>query len=188
MPPDASLTKRRILDAAHTEFTQFGLAGARVDRIAELAQANKRSIYMHYGNKEQLFEVVVTQALTEMSEAVPFDAEDLPHYAGQLFDYLLLHQETMRLATWARLERPYVASGELAAYRPKIAALQKHFSGRAVDVLVLALGLITAWSTASPSLLELATESAEAPQGLARHRAMMITCVAAVSDSASEDK
>ena len=33
----------------------------RVDRIAEAAQANKRLIYVYYGSKEQLFDVVLAQ-------------------------------------------------------------------------------------------------------------------------------
>jgi AcrR family transcriptional regulator len=48
--------RARLLDAAFEEFAQHGLAGARVDRIAEAAQANKGLIYVYYGNKEQLFD------------------------------------------------------------------------------------------------------------------------------------
>lgn len=42
MPHDSSATKTRILAAALGEFSAFGLAGARVDRIAEVGQVNKR--------------------------------------------------------------------------------------------------------------------------------------------------
>jgi AcrR family transcriptional regulator len=63
MPPDSTATKARLLGAALTEFAEHGIAGARVDRIAEQAGANKRLIYVYYGNKEQLFETVVGQAL-----------------------------------------------------------------------------------------------------------------------------
>jgi AcrR family transcriptional regulator len=44
MPGDAEATKRRLLDAARDEFAAYGIAGARVDRIAEAAQANKAQI------------------------------------------------------------------------------------------------------------------------------------------------
>ena len=37
MPPDASATKARLLQAATEEFTAYGMAGARVDRIAARA-------------------------------------------------------------------------------------------------------------------------------------------------------
>lgn len=48
-------TKQRILAAAIDEFSTHGLGGARVDRIAMRAGANKRMIYHFYGNKETLF-------------------------------------------------------------------------------------------------------------------------------------
>lgn len=89
MARDSSATKARLLDAAFSEFAAYGIAGARVDRIAEAAQANKRLIYVYYGNKEQLFDAVLERALATGSESVPFDAEDLPAYAGAVFDHLV---------------------------------------------------------------------------------------------------
>lgn len=55
-------TKQDILDAARVEFAKAGLAGARVDRIAEKSGANKRMIYHYFGGKEQLFTAVVEDA------------------------------------------------------------------------------------------------------------------------------
>src|SRR5258708_10569642 len=45
----------RILEAAKQEFAAHGIAGARVDRIAANAGANKRMLYYHVGNKEDLY-------------------------------------------------------------------------------------------------------------------------------------
>jgi len=52
---DPERNQRRILDAALREFAQFGLAGARVDRIAARAGANKRMLYYYFGDKDRLF-------------------------------------------------------------------------------------------------------------------------------------
>ena len=52
----------RILEAAKQEFAAHGLAGARVDRIAEKAGANKRMLYYHVGNKEYLYLTVLEGA------------------------------------------------------------------------------------------------------------------------------
>lgn len=49
------ITRSAALNAAMREFAQLGLAGARVDRIAERAGINKQALYYHFGNKEQLF-------------------------------------------------------------------------------------------------------------------------------------
>ncbi len=56
-PPQA--TYDRIIRAALIEFAEFGLAGARVDRIAERASVNKAMIYYHFSSKENLYRRVV---------------------------------------------------------------------------------------------------------------------------------
>ena len=48
-------TKQRILASATAEFARYGLGGARVDRIAKRAGANKRMLYYYFGDKEGLF-------------------------------------------------------------------------------------------------------------------------------------
>ena len=70
----AADTPRRILDAAADEFAERGLAGARVDRIAERAGANKQRIYAYFGSKDQLFDRVVEDRIEQLLDAVPFDA------------------------------------------------------------------------------------------------------------------
>jgi len=182
VPPDATETKRRILAAARREFARFGLAGARIDRIADSAMANKRSIYVHFGPKEHLFDLVVVDALAAMSEAVPFAADDLPGYAGRLFDYLLSEPETLRLGTWASLERPEAAEVEVSAYRVKIEQLEERYGSAAADVLVLMLGLITAWQAGSPELTALG-ESRSSAEVIAAHRARLVSGVAALAAS-----
>ncbi len=52
----------RILEAAKQEFSTHGLAGARVDRIAAKAGANKRMLYYHVGNKDELYLAVLEGA------------------------------------------------------------------------------------------------------------------------------
>jgi AcrR family transcriptional regulator len=52
---DPERTRQRILDAATEEFARHGLGGARVDRIATRAGANKRMLYYYFGDKDRLF-------------------------------------------------------------------------------------------------------------------------------------
>ncbi|ALE85872.1 TetR family transcriptional regulator [Pseudonocardia sp. HH130629-09] len=177
MPPDATETKRRILAAARSEFAQCGLAGARIDRIADRASANKRSIYVHFGPKEELFDRVVAQGLVELAETVSFTPDDLPGYAGRLFDHLLVDPTILRLSTWANLERPDATAGEAEAYRAKVNALTHRYGDRAVDVLALVLGMVTAWATASPSLRTLAGDEPWSSTRLAEHRRVMTASV-----------
>ena len=66
---DAGATKARILEAAKREFAKNGLAGARVDVIAEKAKANKRMIYHYFGSKEVLFQTTLENAYIDIRTA-----------------------------------------------------------------------------------------------------------------------
>ncbi len=66
---DADATQAGILRAARAEFARAGLAGARVDTIAEQSGANKRMIYHYFGGKEQLFAAVLADAYLDIREA-----------------------------------------------------------------------------------------------------------------------
>jgi AcrR family transcriptional regulator len=106
MTRDSAATKARILAAATAEFAERGLAGARVDRLAASAGANKQLIYAYFGSKEGLFDATLEANLETLLDGVPFDALDLPEYARRLFDFNLAHPELARLARWHQLERP----------------------------------------------------------------------------------
>ncbi len=76
---DAGKTKARILAAAKKEFAKHGLAGARVDEIAERAKANKRMIYHYFGSKEDLFQVVLEEAYLDIRTAEQkLDLDNMP--------------------------------------------------------------------------------------------------------------
>ena len=184
MPPDSTDTRRRLLDAAFVEFAAHGLAGARVDRIAELARANKLLIYAYYGNKEELFDTVMVRSLGVLTDAVPFSADDLPGYAGALFDHMIAHPAMVRLTMWKLLERPDVSPEETEAYRPKVAAVADAQAGGRlapdddpVDVMMLLIGLVASWFTNSPALHALAGGDRTEPQRVAGHRAALVRAV-----------
>lgn len=105
MVGDAEATKKRLLDAALQEFGAFGIAGARVDRIAAVAGCNKAQIYHYFDSKDGLFDAVFNLLIAEIMRETPIDPANLPEYAGQLFDRYEKHPELARLATWYRLER-----------------------------------------------------------------------------------
>jgi TetR/AcrR family transcriptional regulator len=65
---DAERTRRAILDAAEVEFADKGLAGARVDVIAEESSANKRMLYYYFGSKDDLYVAVLERAYGAMRE------------------------------------------------------------------------------------------------------------------------
>lgn len=102
---DGLATQRRLLDAATDEFSRYGIAGARVDRISANAHANKAQLYAFFGSKDGLFDAVFGEHADLIVNTVPIDGTDLPGYAVRLYDACLARPELVRLATWARLER-----------------------------------------------------------------------------------
>jgi AcrR family transcriptional regulator len=174
----ASATKQRLVDAAIDEFAAHGIAGARVDRIAKTAQANKQLIYAYFGNKDGLFDAALTDSCTALADSVPFDAEDIPGYVGRLFDYAVEHPEIFRLVTWAGLERPTaVAEFEADSYGAKLAAItEAQHDGRLAaspapaDLLALVMALASAWFSASEAIRRYDSQDPWSPKRLAEFR------------------
>lgn len=184
MPRDSAATKARLLDAASAEFAAHGLAGARVDRIAEAANANKQRIYAYFGSKEQLFDAVIDRVLAVGAETVPFDAEDLPGFAGQVFDDLVAHPDLMRLLYWKLLERPGATDQEAATYTAKttgVAAAQEQ--GRVEpelgpeDLVAFVLALTQAWFSLTGGMSPTSGSDPWSTQRLARHRDAVVDAV-----------
>ncbi len=165
MKRDIQETKKRLLDAATNEFAQRGIAGARVDRIAELAGCSKALIYDYFGNKDQLFDAVYDALVVAFVQEVPIDTSDLAGYAGRLFDQYQACPEILRLAIWDILERG--GSGTQleaiqAANQHKIAAIeQAQRDGRVSDrwspaeLLALITSISTMWLFATPEVTKL---------------------------------
>jgi AcrR family transcriptional regulator len=109
---DPEGTRQRILAAATEEFARFGLSGARIDRIADVAGANKRMIYYHVGNKEKLYLEVLEAAYERIRAAerelkleklAPVDA--LVQLMEFTWHYYLQHPEFMALLNTENLHR-----------------------------------------------------------------------------------
>jgi AcrR family transcriptional regulator len=101
---EAERARLNILDVAAQEFADKGLAGARVDEIAEKINSSKRMIYYYFGGKEQLYRAVLEQAYAKIrarETAANYEAmradEALRQYVGHTFDYHAAHPEFVRL-------------------------------------------------------------------------------------------
>jgi AcrR family transcriptional regulator len=175
---DSTATKERLLKAATEEFAAHGIAGARVDRIASLAQANKQLIYAYFGSKDELFDAALTASCTALMDSVPFDAEDIPGYVGRLFDYVVGHPEVFRLVTWAGLERPNaVAQFEADSYGAKLRAIEDAQRGGRLDaslapgdLLALVIGLAGSWFSTSEAVRRFDSKDPWSPTRLAQFR------------------
>ena len=109
---DAERTRTRILAAATRESARQGLGGARVDRIAAAAGANKRMLYYYFGSKERLFLAALEGRYAHIRDAE--QALALEHLAPRealkrlvrfTWNYHLEHPEFMTLLNSENLHK-----------------------------------------------------------------------------------
>jgi AcrR family transcriptional regulator len=65
---DPVATRDDIMQVAAAEFSQYGLAGARIDRIAAQTHTSKRMIYYYFDSKENLYSQVLLDAFRRIRE------------------------------------------------------------------------------------------------------------------------
>ncbi|MEV0703995.1 TetR family transcriptional regulator [Saccharopolyspora sp. NPDC050389] len=162
MSRNAESARTRIFEAAVTEFAAHGIAGARVDRIAKRARANKQLIYAYFGNKDALFSAVLERTMDELAAEVPIEGDDLPGYVDRLSAYHVANPHVLRLLLWESLERGdsgVVDGSERSAhYREKVASVRRaQESGKATGEFdpgmlgLLSIGMVS-WPLAVPQL------------------------------------
>ena len=109
---DPDGTRARILEAALHEFASNGYAGGRVDRISKRAKTFDRMLYYHFGNKEDLFRLVLERIYEDL-----WSAEERLELAGAdpvegiraliafTWNYYYEHPEFIRLLNSENLQR-----------------------------------------------------------------------------------
>ncbi|MEU4143012.1 TetR/AcrR family transcriptional regulator [Streptomyces parvulus] len=184
MAYDSAATRARLLDAAYDEFVRVGLAGARVERIANAASANKQAIYLYYGSKEDLFDAVMADRLRVLADVAPLTADDLPRYAGALFDALVADPGLQRLSQWRALEFPEASEAEIESHIAKageIAACYGVSPNVATDLMMIALAAAMAWNNTTARIRNPLGEPED--QRAAAHRQAVVTAVTALTDA-----
>jgi AcrR family transcriptional regulator len=99
-------TKADILKVAQEEFADKGLAGARVDEIAERTKTTKRAIYYYFGSKEGLYVAVLEKVygnIREVEKELNLDAMEpaaaIRRLVEATFDYQEAHADFIRLVS-----------------------------------------------------------------------------------------
>ena len=108
--PKSQITIDKILTSALEEFSEKGFFGARIDSIAANAGVNKRMIYEHFENKENLYKEVLTSVYEKCAESErEFFSEDLrPQDAIRnvvriYFKFLYDNPDFVRILMWENL-------------------------------------------------------------------------------------
>lgn len=109
---DPDRTTADILEVATREFAEKGLAGARIDVIAEAMRTSKRMIYYYFGSKEGLYVAVLEEAYRRiraieadlhLDDLLPEDA--LRRLVGFTVDYQLANPDFIRLVMTENIHR-----------------------------------------------------------------------------------
>ncbi|HEV3501311.1 MAG TPA: TetR/AcrR family transcriptional regulator [Bradyrhizobium sp.] len=93
-------TRKKLLTAARREFADSGLAGARVDEIADRAGVNKQLVYHYFGDKDALYLAVLQWVYEEIrTHERELNLEGLPPQRAirklieSSFDHLAAHPD-----------------------------------------------------------------------------------------------
>lgn len=188
MTIDPHGTRRRIFTAAVEEFAAYGSAGARIDRIATRAQANKESIYRYYGTKEQLLRRVLDQYLGEHGEELLPDTDDLPRYVADSLAHFAANPEFLRLSGWEGLEfgaelDPTAVENRGRYYQAKLAAITAQQRAGTVDPeldprhLLLVLNSLASYWLLMPQIVRLVLGEDPDVEARQRHEKFIAECV-----------
>ena len=109
---DPERTRADIIEVATHEFSEKGLAGARIDVIADAMRTSKRMIYYYFGSKEGLYIAVLEEAYRRirqiegelhLEDLSPEDA--LRKLVGFTVDYQLANPDFIRLVMTENIHR-----------------------------------------------------------------------------------
>jgi AcrR family transcriptional regulator len=186
---DRAESSRLLLEASAIEFARHGIGGARIDKIADLAGVNKASIYTYFGKKDDLFAALLQEKLGELADHVPIQSDEIPAYAGRLFDFLCDNPEIVRLFEQEGMhydphEVPQFE--ERAAYfRHRVdvvqGALPSDGDGAAVFFSVIAMAY---WFIAAPQMVRMIFGDIAPEVTRSRYRAQVVANASAIIGSA----
>jgi AcrR family transcriptional regulator len=128
---DPERTMADIIEVATREFSQKGLAGARIDVIAEAMRTSKRMIYYYFGSKEGLYIRVLEEAYRRIREIesglhlddlAPEDA--LRRLVGFTVDYQLANPDFIRLVMTENIHRGEFLAQSKAIHKLNVPAIE----------------------------------------------------------------
>lgn len=167
-------TAERILAAAEEQFAAQGAAGARTDRIAAAAHANKAMLYYYFGDKSRLHRAVLENLFRQLRSGVYAQGpqrrrsprEELRSFIVGYFDFLATHPNYPRLVHREAMERTrnfdWIVRGYLRPFHKQLAGTIKRgvASGslrrvNPAQAAFMIVGMITSYFAAAPILGEI---------------------------------
>jgi TetR/AcrR family transcriptional regulator len=189
-------TRARILEAALSEFSAFGLAGARTDRIALSAGVNKALLYYYFESKENLYLAaleMISGRIRDTSIALfmrgESSGESVLRVALNHFDRILTQREFQSLMQQEMIRFHQGESGAIPVLAKRVfAPLHAMFqailrdgvaSGELIDVdwmqiVLSALGANVFFFLSAPVWKIVDSEDRYSPESLAARRKSLV--------------
>lgn len=101
----SELKRSAILEAANKAFRQDGVKATSMDKIAEMAQVSKRTVYNHFSTKEALVSQLISQLWGDAVMETGLSYQPGMPIKQQLVDILLLEMKTMASEEYIALVR-----------------------------------------------------------------------------------
>jgi AcrR family transcriptional regulator len=183
---DTEGTRRKLRDAALTEFAAHGFDGTTVGAIAARAAVNKERLYSYFGDKEALWDLVLADELERLAASVRLTGaglDDIGEFAGATFDHHAAHPELARLLQWEGLRNGPAAdvATRTRHYREKVDRFADAQRDGRLDAtldpghLVFAFIALAAWWQTVPQLALMITGGdVDDPDERARRRAFVV--------------
>lgn len=111
---EAAVTRRNLLDAALTVFSQNGYAATTLEDVAKEAGVTRGAIYWHFGSKAELY----TALITEMNAGTTRTIEDAVAEGGSFLE--VLHRIFVRLLEDVEKDEKVRAVSELVLFKTAI--------------------------------------------------------------------
>lgn len=192
-------SRAAILRAAVAEFAEFGIAGARIDRIARAARVNKALLYYYFKDKDALYEAVLDHVFGGLRERVMpvFDSALAPRqkmltYVGCYFDYIaanpqfprVVQAELMRVGVHGSPRMMRIAREYFAPIFQKVSALLREGAEKGefrrvspVDFLPSLVGIVVFYFSTAPAMRTLQKVDPLSKERIAERRKFVLEFV-----------
>lgn len=90
-------TKQVFLDAARQVFAKLGVSGATMNDIAEASKKGRRTLYLYFSNKEEIYYALVEQEMGIVVDKLEEVAAKTDISEGEkLVEYIYMHLDCMK--------------------------------------------------------------------------------------------
>jgi TetR/AcrR family transcriptional regulator of autoinduction and epiphytic fitness len=112
----SDVKREAIIQAATQAFQEYGVNGTSMDKLAELANVSKRTVYNHFATKEDLVMHLITKQFEEAKLSITVEYDSSRDLSEQLCELIL--QDIEFTVTESHLDIARVAIGHFF-YEPE---------------------------------------------------------------------